>query len=327
MGWRQALRRVGVLALACLVLGGWPSAAGAADTVAFTITDQRITESSGLARDTAANIYWTVNDSGDTGVAYGITPKGKVSGTLNFRAEPRDVEAVSEVNDRLYVGDIGDNGAERDMVTVYYFNSPRANGLMVTYKSWDFRYPDGAHDAETLLVNSAGRLFIVTKDTKGAIYAAPKEPKTSGVNKLTKVGDAPAGVTDGVFLPGDQQIALLRGIAVDVIDAKTYQTVASAAVPKQPQAESLAVSLDEKSLLVGSEGKKSKVYAMPVPGTETPSPSPTPSQTSDSDGQDVPDEEPDATTGQSRQGTFLALGLAAFAAVVAGLVVGFARKR
>ena len=225
--------------------------------------------------------------------------------------------------DRLYLADIGDNGEKRDDVTVYYFNNPRANGLTVTYKSWDFRYPDGRHDAETLLVDSAGRLFIVTKAKTGAIYAAPKKPKADGVNKLTKLGAAPDTVTDGVFLPGDKQIALLRKAGVvEVIDAKTYQQVATEPIPKQPQPKSLAVSLDGKSLLIGSSGKKSKVYAVPIPGA---SPSPNPSADSDpGDQADVPDD--DASSGQGRRGTFLAIGLAAFAAVVAGAVVGFARK-
>ena len=46
--------------------------------------------------------------------------------------------------------------------------------------------------------------------------------------------------------------------------------MASAPIPDQPQAESLTLSLDERSLLVGSEGKKSKVYSMPVPSDATP---------------------------------------------------------
>lgn len=325
MAWRQALRAVGVLAVALVVSSG-PSAAIAADTVAFTITDKRVTSSSGLVRDPVANIYWTVNDSGDTGTAYGITPKGKVAGTLDFRGTPKDVEAVAMGKDRLYVADIGDNAEKRDDITVYYFNNPRANGLTVTYKSWDFRYPDGAHDAETLLVDSTGRLFIVTKDKSGAIYAAPKKPEADGVNKLSRVGEAPDTVTDGVFLPGDQQIALLRKAGVvEVVDAKTYAKVSTVTVPKQPQPESLALSLDGTSLLIGSEGKKSKVYAVPLPGTETASPSPGATGDSDSGQADVPEDD-DANSGQGRRGTFLAIGLAAFAAIVAGAVVAFARK-
>jgi hypothetical protein len=91
----RALRRVGILLLAGLFFAIIPGVAAAEDTVAFTIKDARITESSGLAVDSAGNIYWTVNDSGDRGVAYGLGLDGKVQGTLNFRAQPVDVEAVA----------------------------------------------------------------------------------------------------------------------------------------------------------------------------------------------------------------------------------------
>jgi hypothetical protein len=298
-----------------------PGLAAAEDTVAFTIKDARITESSGLAVDPAGNIYWTVNDSGDRGVAYGIGLDGEVQGSLNFRAQPVDVEAVAVHKDRLYVGDIGDNNGRRSFVRVFYFNNPRANGLTVTYHAYDFRYPDGSHDAETLLVNDSGRLFIVTKDHDAAIYAAPRKPDRQGVNELKRVGAAPSEVTDGTFLPGEDKIALLTYGSVSVIDASTYQVLASSPIPHQPQAESLTQSLDEQSLLVGSEGKKSKVYAIPVPSAVTPTPTPSEEPQSETD---VPDDRSDAI--QNQKGTLLALGIAAFVALVAGTVVALVRR-
>lgn len=325
MASRNALRRAGVLAVAWLTLGMWSATAAAADTVAFTIKDSRITESSGLARDSAGNRYWTVNDSGDEGMAYGVSAAGKVEGTLEFRVAPTDVEAVAMVGQRLYVADVGDNNRNRyrSEITVYYFDNPEPDNSTVTYKSWDFSYADGRHDAETLLVNSTGRMFVVTKGKSGGVYAAPAEPKTIGMNKLTKVAKAPGMVTDGVFLPGDERIALLTYTAVKVLDAKTYEEVASAKIPAQKQAESLSLSLDGKSLLVGSEGRNSKVYEMAIPGAEAA----TPTTGTDSDGADADaDAEPALTSTQGRRGTFLALGLAAFAALVAGVVVAAARK-
>jgi hypothetical protein len=318
---RRALRRVGLLLVAAVLCMIVPGLAAAEDTVAFTIKDARITESSGLAVDPAGNIYWTVNDSGDRGVAYGIGLDGKVQGSLNFRAQPVDVEAVAVHEDRLYVGDIGDNNARRSFVRVFYFNNPRANGLTVTYHAYDFRYPDGPHNAEALLVNDSGRLFIVTKDQDGAIYAAPRKPDRQGVNELKKVGAAPSEVTDGTFLPGGDKIALLTYSSVSVIDASTYEVLASSPIPPQPQAESLTLSLDEQSLLVGSEGKKSKVYAIPVPSAETPTPTPSEEPQSETD---VPDDRSDAI--QNQKGTLLALGIAAFVALVAGTVVALVRK-
>ena len=270
MALMRAAGRLGLLLLVVVFLAVVPTVAGAQDTVAFTIKDARITESSGLAVDPSGNIYWTVNDSGDRGVVYGIGLDGRVQGSLNFRAQPLDVEAVAVHQDRLYVADIGDNNARRRFVRVYVVTNPRANGLTVAYHAYDFRYPDGPQDAETLLVDDSGRLFIVTKGQKGAIYEAPAKPDRQGVNDLEQVGSGPSNVTDGTFLPGGDKIALLTYSSVEVIDAASYEVMASAPIPNQPQAESLTLSLDERSLLVGSEGKKSKVYSMSVPNEASP---------------------------------------------------------
>ena len=333
-GTVRAGRAVAAAALALLLAGALPSLAAAEDTVAFTISDARVTESSGLARDEAAQAYWTVNDSGSAGVVYQLGPEGRTRGTLNYRAQPRDVEAVAVQGNRLYVADIGDNTGVRDSVSVYYFLNPRANGLTVTYNSFDFRYPDGPHDAETLLVDGAGRLYLVTKGVEGGIYVAPQSPSRSGVNVLRRVGDAPGLVTDGVFLPGDRQIALLTYGSVVVLDATSYAQVGSAPIPAQAQAESLAVNLAGDGLLVGSEGRNSKVYAVPVPGAAgngspapgTPSAAGSPSAPATPDaGEDEPDLE-DLPAGPSRQGTYLALGLAGLVALVAGVVVAAVRK-
>ena len=320
---RRRLRPVAALLLAVgLTLAGTLPAAAA--EVAFTIRDERITESSGLARDPAVGAYWTINDSGDGGIVYVIKPNGKVAGTLNYGAQPRDVEAVAVHENRLYVADIGDNLEQRDFVRVYFFDEPQASGLTVGYRAWDFRYPDGPHDAETLLVNENGRLFIVTKRADGGVvYAAPREPSRKGVNDLKKVGDAPALVTDGTFLPGGERIALLSYTAITVVDAKSYKRVARVAAPNQRQPESIAVSLDDDTkLLVGSEGSKSKVYALTAPGTETPTPTPTPEPVPS----DEPSEDPAAATGLRSAGTLLALGIAVFVGLVAGLVVAVVRR-
>jgi hypothetical protein len=58
---------------------------------------------------------------------------------------------------------------------------------------------------------------------------------------------------------------------VELIDATSYEFMASVPIPSQPRAESLTLDMDQSSLLVGSEGKKSKVYSMGVPGEPRPS--------------------------------------------------------
>jgi hypothetical protein len=323
MALMRGVRRLGMPLLAVVFLALVPTVAAAEDTIAFTVDDARITESSGLAVDPAGKLYWTVNDSGDRGVAYGIGLDGTVQGTLNFRAQPEDVEAVAVHEDQLYIADIGDNNGERDFVRLYFFTNPRANGLTVTYYAYDFRYPDGQHNAETLLVDESGRLFIVTKGQKAGIYEAPAKPEREGVNELEKVGSAPSNVTDGTFLPGGDRIALLTYNSVEVIDATSYEVMDSASIPDQPQAESLTLSLDQKSLLVGSEGKKSKVYAIPVPTEATPTPT---SEASTDPGAETDVPEGQTSSWQSQRGTLLALGLAGFVALVAGMVVALVRS-
>ncbi|MFL6063638.1 MAG: hypothetical protein ACJ72G_03100 [Friedmanniella sp.] len=331
----RAGRGVLAVVLGAVLAGGLPAAAGAEDTVAFRIRDPRITESSGLARDVAGGLYWTINDSGADPVVYGLEPDGRLRGTFAYRATPRDVEAIAVRGSRLYVADIGDNNASRTMVTVYYFTNPRATGLTVTYNAYDFRYPDGAHDAETLLVDDTGRLYLVTKGAPGGIYAAPQDPSRSGVNRLTRVADAPSLVTDGVFLPDGRGLALLTYGSVEILDPTTYQSLARAPIPAQPQAESLAVSLEGDALLVGSEGRGSKVYSIPIPAGSGPASTPasggTAAPTAAGTPADSGEEDPggDAEAGTptaSRRGTVRAVGLAAVVAVVAGVVVAFARR-
>lgn len=321
------------------LLFGWSAALPAvADTVEFTISDSRITESSGLATDSANQRYWTVNDSGDSGVAYALDGKGEVTGTLEFRVKPVDVEAVAFHDGRLYVADIGDNTASRQYVTVYFFDDAEPASQPVTYKAYDFSYPDGAHDAETLLVDGDGRLFVVTKGNDAGIYAAPASPERQGVNELERVGDAPASVTDGTVLP-DGRFALRTYLSVEVVDPGSHKVTARAAGPVQRQGESITTPIDGDGLLLGSEGKRSEVLRVDVPAsldevpteseTATQSASPSASQpASTPTTAPAEDDVPDVTdgSGTSRAGTLAAIGLAAVVAVVAAGVVILVRR-
>ena len=64
----------------------------------------------------------------------------------------------------IYVGDIGDNTRSRDSVVVHRFVEPEhLRGAPVEAATATLHYPDGPHDAEALLVDSSGRIGIVTK--------------------------------------------------------------------------------------------------------------------------------------------------------------------
>lgn len=330
---RSVRSRLGVLAAAPLLAyaaltGGPAHAEPVTSGVAFTIGDPRITESSGLAADTDNNVFWTVNDSGDHGIVYAIGPEGRTRGTVEFSATPQDVEAVAYANGSLYIADIGDNARSRESVTIYRIPSPRpGQDVGENFTAYEFVYPDGPRDAEAILVDDAGRIRIVSKEAKGGIYLAPRQLTTSGPNRLERVADAKAFVTDGTVLP-DGRFVVRTYVAVEILDRDLYSPVARATLPFQLQGESLTVSLSGNALLVGSEGQQSAVLRVPIPeelavvpdaaDTPPPSPDPTPEPT--------PEPALGVGAGINRTGTFIAIGMAVLLSIAAGAVV-FLRGR
>jgi hypothetical protein len=242
----------------------------------FTIRDDRVDDSSGMAKAYKyEGIYWTVNDSGDRVRVLGVDTTGKVRMALGFKAEVRDVEAIAvDREGTIYIADIGDNKANRDMIEIYTIPEPDKLGDAenVSYHRYDFTYPDGAHDAETLLVEpGTNQLFIVTKSTKGgAIYAAPPAPTREGTNKLTMLAPAPPGTfTDGTFLPDGQQVVLRTSTGVSTIAWGETPTLAASANVSAAPGDSVAVGQTGDTVLLGS---KSEVYQVSVPSKQAAAP-------------------------------------------------------
>ncbi|WP_344217949.1 hypothetical protein [Kribbella sancticallisti] len=242
-------------------------------------------ESSGLAKSAKyEGIWWTVNDSGDTARVFGVDAQGKVRAVLKFGAKVRDVEAIAVDRDgTIYIADIGDNEASRDMIEVFTIPEPAELGDTegIKYHRYDFEYPDGAHDAETLLIEpKTSRLYFVTKVKKkpGAFYAAPETPSREGTNKLTKVADAPAapqGITDGTFLPDGKSVVLRTYLDVATVTWGETPTVVARAATQIAQGESVAIGPTGSEILVGSEGRGSAVYQLPIPAKAAAAPKPT----------------------------------------------------
>ncbi|MEV0291125.1 hypothetical protein AB0H36_43935 [Kribbella sp. NPDC050820] len=238
----------------------------------FTMRDERITESSGLAKSQKYDLWWTVNDSGDRARVFGVDNTGKVRMVLGFKADVQDVEAVAVDGDgTIYIADIGDAKGNRDQIEIYTIPEPAdlADNTNVTYHRYDFTYPDGAHDAETLLVEpGTNQLFIVTKSSKGAgsIYAAPPAPSRQGTNELTKLAPAPAGTfTDGTFLPDGQRVVLRTYTGIATIAWGEPPTLVASATVSASQGESVAVGPDGQTVLAGTEGADSPVYQVLIP--------------------------------------------------------------
>jgi len=181
-------------------------------------------EGSGLAASRrASGRFWSHNDSGEP-VLFALDTNGRVTGRLTISgATIEDWEAVAvgpcPSGSCIYVGDIGDNDAERKRITVYRIAEPAdASGSAKLDATLHATYPDGSHDAEALLVTPEGRLLIVTKGDTGpvSLYRFPNELRTGTPVRLERIGGprdprAPAEndrITDGAVSPDGQWIVL-----------------------------------------------------------------------------------------------------------------------
>ena len=131
--------------------------------------DPEIVESSGLAVDDGLLV--TTNDSGDSGRVFTVDPAtGETVGVTQWSADPVDVEALAPAGGgEVWVGDIGDNRAERPSVSVARVPVGRGN-RDVDVPSYELVFPEGPRDAESLLADPAtNQLYVISKGVFGGI--------------------------------------------------------------------------------------------------------------------------------------------------------------
>ena len=148
------------------------------------IADAALTEMSGLAPSLRQpGLFWSFNDSGHDARVFALDSAGVALGSLVVRgAANRDWEAMASgpcpEGACLYVGDVGDNGARRDVVTVWRVVEPRpdddSTALAIPLR---FRYPGGPRDVEAMWVSPDTSVWLVTKrplraGKKGALRPA-----------------------------------------------------------------------------------------------------------------------------------------------------------
>jgi hypothetical protein len=164
------------------------------DGSAISLPDA-VHEASGLALSRAnPGVLWTHSDAGAPQVL-ALSLSGAPLGTVRITgAAVEDWEdvAVGPCSGRscLYIGDIGDNQAERRTITVYRVPEPTpAAGSSSPAEAFRGRYPNGPHDAEALFVDAEGRIHVVTKGETGPIivYRFPASPRRDSVNPLERV--------------------------------------------------------------------------------------------------------------------------------------------
>ena len=161
--------------------------------------DPRIAESSGVAVATRTpGLLFTFNDSGNKPRFYAVDRAGAtvatydVTDAANVDWEDMAAAPAADGTPTLWFADIGDNDAGRPDIAVYAVPEPRVRpgAHRVPAVAYRLRYPDGPHNAETLLVDPRRhRLFVVTKTWVGGsrVYAAPARLDPATVNPLAEV--------------------------------------------------------------------------------------------------------------------------------------------
>lgn len=287
----------------------------------LTITDPQISEASGIAASRLdPGVVFVLQDSRRGPYLYAIGRDGSLLATFTLPGAVNvDWEALAPGVDEngdpiLWIADIGDNDARRSTIRLFRINEPEQ--LVDSDIGWGkitLTYPDGPHDAEALLVNEAsGRMYVVTKQAFDAgTYAVPEDAQRGGTYELTRVGDAPAVVTDGAISPDGRRIVLRTYRDAVIVEGPGGVELARGRLPASPQGESLGFTADGNALLVGSEGVNQPVWSVRMPEVDAGS---SPAAT-------------DATGATSTQATArpwsglpYAIGLAAV--IVVGLVLG-----
>jgi hypothetical protein len=237
-------------------------------------------EASGLAASRKVpGRLWAHNDSGRP-VLFALDARGAVTGRLQLTGvKVEDWEAIAvgpcAGGSCIYVADIGDNDAARKRITVYRVPEPAdGNGSVAVTDAFHATYPDGAHDAEALLVGGDGRLHVVTKGETGpiALYRFPSELRSGATHQLERVGTratakpaASGRITDGSVSANGEWVVLRTESsgtfyrAADLLAGQWREVSRVDLAPlKEPQGEGIAFGNDNTVFVAGEGGGKNQ---------------------------------------------------------------------
>ena len=185
------------------------------------VGDPSANELSGLVRSRSQpGLLWSHDDSGAGPVLFGLRADGRVAARPTVSGAQavdwEDIAAGPGADGRplLYVGDLGDNASQRPAVDVYRVAEPGPGATATAPAArLRLRYPDGAHDAEALLVDPLrGDLVIVTKALGAARAYRTSARLPAGSQATLRRGPSIAlSLVTAGDVSADGRIVVLRG--------------------------------------------------------------------------------------------------------------------
>lgn len=155
-----------------------------------SIASEDIDEASGLVSSRSnINYLWTHNDSGGEPIVYLMSKTGTEASQARLEgSQNTDWEDIAmgpgpdDAIQYLYVGDIGDNRATRNNLTIYRVAEPDLNvpnipssQTLSNVEAINYVYSNGARDAESLMVDPLTKdIYIVSKrESQVGLYVLP----------------------------------------------------------------------------------------------------------------------------------------------------------
>lgn len=157
------------------------------ETITGILQSDLLDEISGVAVSAQyPGILYVHNDSGDSSRFFAIDLKGNLLCSYKFEGISNNSLGVMDCEDiaigpgpkqyqaYIYLADIGDNDASRTSIQVYRFAEPtnHEGRAAIDAATLDLTYPDGAKDAETLLIDPVEKmLYIISKrEDSASVY-------------------------------------------------------------------------------------------------------------------------------------------------------------
>lgn len=243
---------------------------------------QYIDEASGLtASRCSEGVLWTHNDSGGFSHLFAIDTLGQMLGkVILVGVHNRDWEDMDSGpgpepgKSYLYVADIGDNDHRYATKTILRLEEPGLNqfkeGKRFVHDTdiarIRFKYPDGQHNAETLMCHPrSGNLYIITKAKKGGrVYRLRNSAAPSGVQTAEYIATVPIRkATGGAFSPDGHEILVKNYFFVYYWGAEQclgetvfHNTPALIPYVPEPQGEAICFDRDGKGFYTLSESRQ-----------------------------------------------------------------------
>jgi len=254
------------------------------EPTATTIAPGLIDEASGMtaSRSMPGNL-WVHQDSGSPAELALLGQDGTVKGKIKLPSlvENRDWEDMGigpgpqDGINYLYIADIGDNNAQYPAYIIYRLPEPKSLTEPVTQaERMFFKYPDGAHDAEAILVDPQTKdIWIVTKrEQKVKLYRFAYPQNINEVTTVKDYGELPMSVVTGGGISSDGNEILLRTYTNiyywkrqnNELLAETLQRREARALPYrlEPQGEAICFDREDKGYFTLSERNNASTFSL-----------------------------------------------------------------